>query len=211
MIKNIIFDQGKVILELDVEKTISIFKSFGIEFPHNFLYTIENPVMEKLFYGLEVGDYTELEFYDHFRDTFQTSLSDEKIKNAWDAMLLNFTPEKIETLYQLKEKYKIILFSNTNIIHEYQFKNKFKSQFNKDISDLFHALYFSHVIRLRKPTTEAFRHILQEQSLLPEETLFVDDAIANIKTAKAMGLHVCHYQPSTHLQQVVDYINSING
>ncbi len=162
-------------------------------------------------YGLELGDYTELEFYHHFRDIFQTSLSDEKIKNAWNEMLLNFTPEKIKTLYQLKEKYKIILFSNTNIIHEYQFKNKFKAQFNKDMSGPIPCTLFSHVMRLRKPATEAFWHILQKQSLLPEETLFVDDLIANIKTAKAMGLHVCHYQPSTYLQQVVDYINSING
>ena len=47
---------------------------------------------------------------------------------------------------------------------------------------------------MRKPNPEPFLHILKEQNLVAAETLFIDDTIKNIETAKALGLQTVHLQ-----------------
>jgi HAD superfamily hydrolase (TIGR01509 family) len=55
---------------------------------------------------------------------------------------------------------------------------------------------------LRKPYSESYLHILKEQKLNPEETLFVDDTYKNIEGAKQVGLQTLH---------LVYPINFVNG
>ncbi|HEX5153198.1 MAG TPA: HAD family phosphatase [Parafilimonas sp.] len=192
-IKNIIFDLGGVILNLDFKKTELAFAALGIG-NFNEYYTLQTvtPIFEKL----EIGEITPEAFCDEFRKLVELPLTDEQITEAWNALLLDFPPEKINWLKEIKSRYNIYLLSNTNEIHYNCITKIFKEQINDgSFNDLFIKAYYSHKMGLRKPSKEIFEVILREQNLDAEETVFIDDSEANIWAARSIGLQTI-YLPS---------------
>jgi putative hydrolase of the HAD superfamily len=93
-------------------------------------------------------------------------------------------------LEEIGFRYKIYLFSNTNIIHYDAFQQIYRDCTGKDnFDDYFVKAYYSHDLGLRKPTPESFAKILALENLRADETLFIDDTPKNIEGAKQAGLH----------------------
>jgi len=192
-VKNIIFDLGGVILNLDFKKTELAFAALGIG-NFNEYYTLQTvtPIFEKL----EIGEITPETFYDEFRKLVRLPLTDEQINTAWNALLIDFPPERINWLKEIKNRYNIYLLSNTNEIHYNSFSKTFKEQINSgSLDELFIKTYYSHQMGLRKPSKEIFEAILREEGLDMTETVFIDDSEANIEAAKSVGLQTI-YLPS---------------
>jgi HAD superfamily hydrolase (TIGR01509 family) len=198
-IKNIIFDLGGVILNLDFKKTELAFAALGIG-NFNEYYTLQTAT--PLFENLEIGKISTGVFYDEFRKLVKTQLTNDEIMHAWNAMLLDFPPERIEWLKEIKSRYNIYLLSNTNEIHYNSFINTFKQQIgNYNFDDLFIKAYYSHKIGLRKPSREIFEAVLKKENLQSAETLFIDDSVANIEAAKLIGVQTIHLpSPKTILE-----------
>ncbi|MBS1591873.1 MAG: HAD family phosphatase [Bacteroidetes bacterium] len=189
-IKNIIFDLGGVFLNLNYQLTQDAFTQAGVK---NFKELFTQHHSNQLFIELETGKITEQAFYNGFRKETQTNLSDDAIKNAWNAMLLNFPKERIEWLEQINKKYNVFLFSNTNQIHYTAFMNIIKQTFGSlNFNGLFIKAYYSHQMGLRKPNKTSFEFILNEQNLVTTETLFIDDTLENIEAAQQIGLQTVH-------------------
>jgi len=189
-VKNIIFDLGGIFLNLNYQKTKDLFIEFGVpEFDDYFTQHHANSLFEEL----EKGDISANEFYDAFRRETNTNLSNDQIKIAWNGMLVSFTKERIDWLRKIKDRYNIFLFSNTNQIHYDEIMALFKRDVGTDdFNELFIKPYYSHEMRLRKPYFDSFQHIIDEQKLKIEETLFIDDTIKNIESANALGLQTIH-------------------
>jgi glucose-1-phosphatase len=185
-VKNIIFDLGGIFIELSYKKTEEAFESLGVT---NFHQLFTQHHSSPLFADLETGRISENEFYQGFRELMQVDLSNRQIKAAWNAMLLHFHPDRLEWLLDVSNKYKIFLFSNTNIIHYYAFQKIFtENTGRKNFDDYFIKAYYSHELGLRKPDVEAFAEVLRRENLIAQETLFVDDTPINIEGAKQAGL-----------------------
>ena len=60
------------------------------------------------------------------------------------------------------------------------------------LEPLFHSVYYSNVIGMRKPTKEAFKYVLEQNDYIPEETLFLDDSVQHLMGAKKCGIHSIH-------------------
>jgi putative hydrolase of the HAD superfamily len=192
-VKNIIFDLGGVILNLDFKKTELAFAEHGIG-NFNEYYTLQTTV--PLFENLETGKIKPDIFYGEFRKLVKTQLTNAEIMNAWNALLLDFPAERIEWLKEVSKRYNIYLLSNTNQIHYDSFINTFKKQIGDyDFNKLFIKAYYSHKIGLRKPSKEIFEIVLKNENLNAHETLFIDDSSANIEAAKTVGLQTI-YLPS---------------
>ncbi|MCP4550566.1 MAG: HAD-IA family hydrolase [Bacteroidetes bacterium] len=58
--------------------------------------------------------------------------------------------------------------------------------------ELFIRSFFSFNIKLRKPDINVYKHLINEVSINPSETLFIDDTIQNIQAAKKSGLNTYH-------------------
>jgi putative hydrolase of the HAD superfamily len=189
-IKNIIFDLGGVFLNIDFSLTSKAFINLGVlQFNEMFTQHFSNPLFELL----ETGKINEEEFYTAFRKESKTNLNNEQIKQAWNALLLDFPKERIDWLKSISKKYRIFLFSNTNQIHYESFIEKFGMQHpGEDFNSLFIKAYYSQFLGLRKPYPESFQAILDEQGLLAEETLFIDDTFKNIEAAQSLGLQTIH-------------------
>jgi len=192
-IKNIIFDLGGIFVELDYFKTEKAFIDLGVtHFPELYSQHLATP----LFADLETGKINEEEFYNSFRKTVEVNLSYEQIKEAWNAMLLHFPAERLPWLKHIAKKYKIYLFSNTNIIHYNAVQKIFYENTGlKNFDAFFIRAYYSHTLNMRKPDPASFMEILKRESLDAAETLFIDDTPKNIAGAKQAGLQAILLQP----------------
>lgn len=189
-IQNIIFDLGGIFLNLDYQRTEQAFRNLGIhQFPEMFTQHQANSLFEKL----ETGKINPEQFYEAFRRETGRSLSNEAIREAWNAMLLDFPAERLDWLQETGRKYRIFLFSNTNQIHQDAFREKLAGE-NKvsDFDAYFSKAWYSHELGMRKPYVAAFQKILDEQKLRAEETLFIDDTLKNIEGARQAGLQTIH-------------------
>lgn len=197
-IKNIIFDLGGVLLDIDFTLTAKAFEDLGV---HDFLSLYNQHHADTFFADFEKGKVPVDEFYDHIRRICQCDhLTNDQIRDAWDALLIRFPQERINWLMQIAEKYSIFLFSNTNILHYQWFAAAFEEQTGKMLNNCFVKAYYSHEMGIRKPAFESYQMILDEQQLNVAETLFIDDTVKNTEAAQAMGMQVIHLvKPATVL------------
>ncbi len=201
-IKNIIFDLGGIFLDINYQLTKEAFINLGIK---NFDDLFTQHHANDLFEDLETGKISEIEFYDLLRKEANINLSNDQIKTAWNALLGSFPLKRLQWLEVIKQKYNIYLFSNTNQIHYDAFMKIYEAETGKrDFNQHFIKAYYSQNMGLRKPYPESFLYIINEQNLLPVETLFIDDTIKNIEGAKSIGLQTIHLvAPQTVLDLVL--------
>ena len=187
-IKAIIFDLGGVILNINYENTITKFEKIGVKKSSSF-YSKTN--QSNLFNQIEIGEISPMKFLLKIqKKTNQASI--KQIKTAWNSMLENLPKKRIELLKNLKHNYSIFLLSNTNTIHISEFKRRLGVKQYGEFYDLFDKVYYSHKIGFRKPQSEAFKMILNDNKLLAKEVLFIDDSIQHIEGAKKLGLKTYH-------------------
>ncbi len=192
-IKNIIFDLGGVILNIDYNLAAKAFEDLGIE---NFDVQYSKLKQSTLFDDLETGKIGEDDFVEAIQSLSNKKIKRKEILDAWNAMLLNFPIRRLQILQQLQLYYNTYLCSNTNEIHEAAFNKELKKTCGFDsLASFFDQMYLSHRVGKRKPNEDIFLQILKENKLKPEETVFIDDSIQHIETAKKLGIqtiHVCN-------------------
>lgn len=193
-IRNIVFDLGGVFINIDYGRTRHAFGQLGVaDFDALYAQHSASPLFEQL----ETGAISNQEFYDAFRTSTGLGLSNQEIEQAWNAMLGGFPPERIAWLSEIKNRYRIYLFSNTNAIHHQAFQQIFRET-NPDgpqFDDYFIKAHYSHTLGLRKPYASSYTALMHAEQMLPEETLFIDDTFINIKGAEEAGMHTIWLQP----------------
>lgn len=196
-IKNIIFDLGGVILDIDVVRTIQGFEGFGlVGISDASIVHSSYPFLEKY----ETGRISTEDFRNELRKAAGTAVADESIDAVWNDMLVGFEPQKIDLLRSLRPQYRLFLLSNTNAMHEVMYNKMLREATGVDnLSELFDAVFYSHRINMRKPDREIFEHVLKTASLVPEETLFIDDSRVHIESASQLGIVCYHLAPGDSL------------
>lgn len=185
-IKNIIFDLGKVLLNLDFDASINAFKELGL--PTEVLDN-QHAYSDPVFYELEVGKVTPKEFTARVRKVLNNpDASDLQIEDAWFAMIKDIPPKRVKKLQELAENYKVYLFSNTNQIHIERLHSEFKMIHGIDFSSLFVKDFYSHEIHERKPDLSSYEKVIELSGVNPNESVFVDDLEKNIAGAEKAGL-----------------------
>ncbi|WP_299989262.1 HAD family phosphatase [uncultured Pontibacter sp.] len=199
-IKNIIFDLGGVIINIDYFKSIRELEQYCAE-GHTIEYS--QRAQSHLFDLFETGNSSPEEFRQHLREAYHLNATDKQIDDAWNAMLLDIPAERIELLRELGKKYRIFLLSNTNAIHLKRFNEMVAHSFTMpSLDSLFEQAYYSHLIGQRKPDAIVFEQILEQNGLKREETLFIDDSIQHIESAQKVGLQTLFLEPPLTINQV---------
>ena len=87
-IKNIIFDLGGVIINIDYKKTSEAFHKLGA---FNFDTVYSQSKQDNLFDDYDVGKISSTIFRDTLKKRLDLTATDEEFDTAWNAMLLRYS------------------------------------------------------------------------------------------------------------------------
>lgn len=188
--KNIIFDLGAVIINITPETVVNAFKS---AYKGDFELKYTHLVASAIFEDYEIEKVNSTEFLATIYEALERQVSLEEIEIIWNKMLLDIPKKRIEILQKQKEIKNTFLCSNTNEIHIDVINKYIKDEFQiNGLEPLFHKVYLSYKLGVRKPNPEIFQLILDENKLIPADTLFIDDSAEHIATANKLGIKTIH-------------------
>ncbi|HRO41910.1 MAG TPA: HAD family phosphatase [Flavipsychrobacter sp.] len=199
-IRHIIFDLGGVLINLDYTLTEKAFVDLGIE---NFQALYSQMKQTSLFDDLETGVINRDKFVAGIKEFCSAQLNDQQICTAWNAMLLDFPLRRLQLLQQLRPYFDLVLLSNTNEIHEEAFNKLLHESYGVNLATYFDKVYYSHKVGMRKPDTQIFKKILDENGFEPIHTLFIDDSPQHIESAKTLGIQTIFLQPGMTIEKDV--------
>ena len=195
-IKNILFDLGGVILDINVQATLKRFYELGfpaelMQYPHS--------MTTDLFYKYETGKLDTVAFRNEIRKKTGIDVSDEEFDNAWNAMLIGVPGERADLLSKLVKRYDLYMLSNTSALHAPVFEKMYQDVAGISLHEAFTKIYYSFEIGWHKPDLEAWQFVVKDAGIRPEETLFLDDNIHNIKASQELGFQAIHIHERTNL------------
>tara|TARA_B100000809_G_scaffold60596_2_gene57176 strand:- start:921 stop:1526 length:606 start_codon:yes stop_codon:yes gene_type:complete len=187
MIKNIVFDFGDIFINLD--------KKLFAEELQKIHISQESEEMLPILQQYEMGLVSTDEFLTFFEERLH--VSQDKVKRAWNSILLDFPKERLRFIQNLSEskKYRLFLLSNTNDLHISWIQKNWGMELYNAFKICFEQFYLSHEINLRKPNNNIYEFVLTSNDLAPKETLFIDDTKENTDAAKALGIHIWNLKP----------------
>ncbi len=201
-IKNIIFDLGAVLFDIDFQKVNQAFADLGVQ---NIEQQYSKLSANFLFENLEMGKISADAFYQTLQAQTDVPLTHQQLELAWNAILLNFRKESMAFVQQLHQTHRVFLLSNTNIIHLKQINLQAKKELSAErLDDFFEKAYYSFEMGMRKPDEHIFQYVLKDAELVAEETFFIDDSAPNIETAAKIGF-------KTHLLLANEKVEAITG
>lgn len=187
MIKNIVFDFGDIFINLD--------KKLFAEELQKIHISQESEEMLPILQQYEMGLVSTDKFLTFFEE--RLSVSQDKLKRAWNSILLDFPKERLRFIQNLSKskKYRLFLLSNTNDLHISWIQQNWGMEQYNAFKICFEQFYLSHEINLRKPNNNIYEFVLTTNKLAPKETLFIDDTKENTDAAKALGIHIWNLKP----------------
>jgi putative hydrolase of the HAD superfamily len=199
-IKNIIFDLGKVLLNLDFNASIVAFQKLGL---NKDVLDNQQAYSDPVFYELEVGKVTPKEFCSRVRNVLNNQdATDLQIEDAWYAMILDIPASRVKVVQELGKNYNVYLFSNTNKIHIDRLHRAFKAEHGIDFPSLFVKDYYSHEIHERKPDLLSYQKVIELSGINPDESIFIDDLEKNIIGAQQSGLKTFWLKEGMELKEL---------
>ena len=195
VIRNIIFDFGGVLVDLDRRRCIEAFRRIGAGAIAGY---VDECRQEDLFHDLEVGLTDVGRFCKAVRRACPgCNASDEDICDAWNALLTGIPRHRLDRLKKLRRDYRLVLLSNTNPIHWRKAVDEYFTAGGLTVGDYFEKTYLSYEMHMLKPDEEIFRRVLADSGFAAAETLFIDDSAANCAAAERLGIAAC--MPETSL------------
>lgn len=203
--KNLVFDLGNVIIDIDYQLPIAEFqKLVPVDSGLNFSSIVSYSAQHKIFDLFEKGQLTVPQFRTELRQFLKQDVLDSDIDLAWNSILLTYPKAKIDMLLELKKRYRTFALSNINELHVDAIDAAAQKKFAvSKFADFFHAAYYSNEVGYRKPEPQIYEILLRTENLKSEETFFVDDKLENIEAAKALGIQAYHLTERDKLQNLL--------
>ena len=184
-IKNIIFDLGNVVIDIDFNLTVNAFQALG---GNNLDLNLENYMDHSIFGAIEKGEISPAQFRQEIRHLLQEDLSDTTIDQAWAAVIKDTNHQRINLIHTLSKDYRLFILSNTDAIHIAQAQSVFSSKYNVDMEKMFEKCYYSYQMMMSKPGLEIYKAVLNDAQIKAKETLFIDDKKDNVEAALTLGI-----------------------
>ena len=203
--KAIIFDLGNVLLPIDLEKTYGAFSAYSSLSKEEIGSII---IDNQLWVPYESGKQSDIEFREFLRSRLDLTISDLEFDEAFSALLLDFHAGVYEWIASLQSKYHLVLLSNTSSIHAERFTKVSLGPMGENLFSLFHQVYYSFEMGLVKPDPAIYHRVLTEQGFSPSQVLFFDDNLANINSAKSIGIDSYLIDPKRTFIQIQEILDT---
>lgn len=179
-IKAIIFDLGKVVFDLSFDR---VFESWAVSSAMDVEVIKDKFVFDEVFEKFERNEISPDQFRSLISHRLGMLLTDEEFDKGWCDLYLDPYEGIDNLLKNLKQNYKLVALTNTNVIHHAIWRGKYAEQLRH-----FDKIFSSHELGVRKPESRIYKIVLEYLNLQPEQTLFLDDNIVNVNGAENMGI-----------------------
>lgn len=208
LIKNIVFDFGGILLDLDYSLSFDRLKtmlSIDGDLPNHVQLILDE---------YEMGYFSEGAFLHRLQRLTDDIVTERALVDAWNAMLLDLPIYKLDFVKSLRSSYDIYLLSNTNHTHLTYVRQSMLPAINiEPLSferDHFVKAYYSHEIKYRKPNHDIYQYVIDDSKLNPAQTLFIDDNADNVRGAQEVGLHAVIHDPTLDITVMLsEYLNHL--
>ena len=179
MIKNIIFDVGRVLVTFDPVQYVN---SLGFD------EETARAVVGAIFHDpLWIETDRGVIPVDEFEDAFVANAPEyeAQIRKTYHEMgrMIQLLPHTMSWVKTLKERgYRLYVLSNYG---EYLY---LKSKHRLDFMPYMDGAVISYQIKMIKPDREIYEYLREKYDLIPEECVFIDDRPENVEGAKTVGM-----------------------
>ena len=195
MIKNVIFDVGRVLIKYSPKKILEDFGYSEIEVEDILELVFQNEMWQEL----DRGRLTKEEFI-YILGSKRPDLKEkiEYVMDNWQDHLSSIE-ENTSILKDIKEKgFNLYVLSNFESTAFKKLKDRFK------YFDLFDDIVISCDVKMLKPDEGIYLYLLNKHGLIPEECLFIDDMKMNIETAKRLGMNTIWFRENINIKEELE-------
>ena len=194
--KNIIFDLGGVILDINMQKALDGFAALGL--PESEL-RFDIGEAADLMHRYQLGHFTTDEFCRRLAARCNPGTTPEQVAHAWNSICLGIPERKLNAIKALKQSANVYLLSNTNDLHwQYCLDHWFNANGNR-CKDFFDKVFLSQEMHLEKPHAEIFEQVIKAIGAgcgsETSDTVFLDDNLDNVNAAKNCGIQAVQITP----------------
>ena len=200
-IRNLLFDLGGVIINLDRQRCVDALTALGDEKADEML---DLSVQRGTLMDLEEGKISPSDFFKRMRQKIGIAVSDEEIVHALNELLIGIPLDRLTLLRKLRQRFNVMMLSNTNPI---MFDTKIAECFAQEglsITDYFDDVYLSYRLKSCKPDIAIFKKVIELSRIVPQETLFFDDSQKNLDAAASLGFKTFLVTPD---RDIVTFFN----
>ncbi|MBR5030359.1 MAG: HAD family phosphatase [Muribaculaceae bacterium] len=199
-IKNLLFDQGGVIVDIERDRCLEELRKLGMEMPELLigLYKQEGP-----FFALENGDISVAEFHNELRPLMPEGVTEEQMDRAFSSFIVGIPLHRLQALRELRKRYRTYILSNTNpLMFEGVIAQSF-AQEGLDVNAYFDGVTVSYKAHSNKPDRKIFDYAIATMGIVPEETLFFDDGQENLDAAARLGFKTALVEPGCEFMDII--------
>ena len=198
MIKNVVFDIGRVLLEYEPLKYLN-----NLYDPEKSKILYENIFLSKEWVDLDLGIITK----DKAKDLITSRIADmeKEVSHVLDNWYKSMIPIKSSVSIKKhirKNGLNIYLLSNMNevVFENLREENSFLSEVEGQI--------VSGYENILKPNKEIYKTLIGRYKINPKESLFIDDTKENVDAAIDLGFKSVVYKgPSKLKEDIKNYLN----
>ena len=177
---------GGVIVDVHLREAVRQFKAIGVTDAEQQISATNH---SDLFLAFEDGDIDSETFRKLLSERAGKDIPMEDVVRAWKSIISKPQLYKLDYILELRKKYKLYLLSNNNpILIDWARTNDF-SDAGLPITHYFDKLYISYEMKCTKPGRLIFEKMIRDSGIKPSESLFIEDGLRNINTAKELGFY----------------------
>lgn len=189
-IEAILFDLGKVLVDFDFATGVDALHSCCSVTREQF----EDVLWDKQWIRrYERGEISTQEFHTHLCQSASLRMEFPEFCQTWTSVFLPDLIVSEKLLAALKQRYPLILVSNTNEAHVEFIREKYR------VFEYFDHLILSNEVGALKPDPKIFEHAIKIAGRPSQTLFFTDDREENILAARRLGIHAHQFVSESKL------------
>jgi FMN phosphatase YigB (HAD superfamily) len=187
-VETLIFDIGNVVVRFDWQPVYGRLRGSCAK-----LTTNAEKDFRKLIARLEVGEMTGERFARLATQTIGFQGDEREFIAIWNS-IFSSNPPMERTILGLKERFPLFLLSNTSDLHLAYLKR------NYGVLQYFVDGVYSFRAKCAKPGRRIFEIAIQQLCVEPQNTTYIDDLAANVRSASDLGFNAIQYDLTKHVE-----------
>lgn len=198
MAKAYVFDIGGVLIGLNMKACIQAFREIlGFERITELL----DPYHQKGIYGdLEAGAISADEFRSLVLAESRPGARPGDVDRCMAALLTGMDARTVAAVKALQGRYPLYLLSNNNPISMAHCREILREN---GLGEAFQGEFISSDLKMLKPSAAFYQEVIRRIGLPAGEIVFIDDNLANVEGARAVGMDARHYPAGTDIGLVL--------